>query len=78
MKRLAQLVVSVSIAEIPVNWIAQPGSKVSLVSDSIKMLKDFSRIRWLHRNFQTSFMQEKQINHLVCVQNGLRSGSQGA
>src|SRR5262249_29880723 len=42
---------SLSIAEIPVNWIAQPGSKVNLVTDSIKMLMDISRVRWLHRNF---------------------------
>jgi dolichyl-phosphate beta-glucosyltransferase len=40
---------SLSIAEIPVNWIAQPGSKVNLVTDSIKMLWDIGRIRWLHR-----------------------------
>jgi dolichyl-phosphate beta-glucosyltransferase len=41
---------SLSIAEIPVNWVAQPGSKVNLVTDSIKMLWDISHIRWLHRN----------------------------
>jgi dolichyl-phosphate beta-glucosyltransferase len=39
-----------SIAEIPVNWIAQPGSKVNLVRDSIKMLWDISHIRWLQRH----------------------------
>ena len=44
---------SLSIAEIPVNWVAQPGSKVNLVTDSISMLWDISHIRWLHRNFQT-------------------------
>lgn len=38
-----------SISEIPVNWHAQPGSKVNLVTDSIKMLWDISHIRWLHR-----------------------------
>jgi len=27
-----------SIAEIPVNWVAQPGSKVNLVTDSTRML----------------------------------------
>ncbi len=43
---------SLSVAEIPVNWIAQPGSKINLVTDSIKMLWDVSRIRWLHRNFE--------------------------
>ena len=41
---------SLSVAEIPVNWIAQPGSKVNLVTDSLKMLWDISHIRWLHRN----------------------------
>jgi dolichyl-phosphate beta-glucosyltransferase len=41
---------SLSVAEIPVNWTAQPGSKVNLVSDSIRMLWDVSRIRWLHRD----------------------------
>jgi dolichyl-phosphate beta-glucosyltransferase len=45
---------SLSIAEIPVNWIAQPGSKVNLVTDSMKMLWDISHIRWLHRDFEAS------------------------
>jgi dolichyl-phosphate beta-glucosyltransferase len=43
-----------SIVEIPVNWVAQPNSKVNLVTDSFKMLWDVSHIRWLHRNFQPS------------------------
>jgi dolichyl-phosphate beta-glucosyltransferase len=38
-----------AIAEIPVNWVAQPGSKVNLVTDSLRMLWDISHIRWLHR-----------------------------
>src|ERR1035441_9732254 len=42
---------ALSIAEIPVNWDAQPGSKVNLVTDSFRMLWDISRIRWLHRKF---------------------------
>jgi dolichyl-phosphate beta-glucosyltransferase len=45
---------SLSIAEIPVNWVAQPGSKVNLVTDSIGMLWDISHIRWLHRNLRIS------------------------
>lgn len=45
---------SLSIVEIPVNWVAQPGSKVNLVSDSIKMLWDITLIRWMHRNFDAS------------------------
>src|SRR5208282_6165074 len=43
---------SLSIAEIPVNWAAQPGSKVNLVVDSIRMLWDISHLRWLHRKFE--------------------------
>jgi dolichyl-phosphate beta-glucosyltransferase len=43
---------SLTIAEIPVNWTAQTGSKVNIVTDSIRMLKDISLIRWLHRGFQ--------------------------
>ncbi len=45
---------SLSVAEIPVNWVAQPGSKVNLVTDSMRMLWDISRIRWMHRRFQPS------------------------
>lgn len=41
---------ALSIAEIPVNWVAQPGSKVNLAIDSMKMLWDIALIRWLHRN----------------------------
>jgi len=42
---------SLSILEVPVNWVAQPGSKVNLVTDSFKMLWDICRIQWLHRRF---------------------------
>jgi dolichyl-phosphate beta-glucosyltransferase len=45
---------SLRIAETPVNWVAQPGSKVSLVKDSIKMLSDIILIRWMHRTLQPS------------------------
>ncbi len=45
---------SFSVTEIPVNWIAQPGSKVNLIKDSIKMLWDISLIRWVHRHLGTS------------------------
>lgn len=46
---------SLSITEIPVNWVAQAGSKVNLVTDSVKMLWDISHIRWRHRKFQAAF-----------------------
>lgn len=44
---------SLTIVEIPVNWAAQPGSKVNLVTDSMKMLWDISLIRWIHRKFDS-------------------------
>ncbi len=58
---------SLSVAEIPVNWVAQPGSKVNIVVDSIRMLWDISRIRWLHRNFYASAwrVHGSQANHLM-------------
>ena len=43
---------SFSIAEVPVNWLEQPGSKVNLITDSIGMLWDISHIRWQHRNLR--------------------------
>ncbi len=51
---------SLSIIEIPVNWIAQPGSKVNLAVDSIKMLRDISRIRWMHRGLRQFGSSERQ------------------
>lgn len=39
-----------SIVEIPVNWVNQEGSKVSLIADSTKMLIDILRTHWLHKN----------------------------
>lgn len=42
---------SFSVIEIPVNWTAQSGSKVNLFTDSIRMFRDISLIRWRHRNF---------------------------
>jgi dolichyl-phosphate beta-glucosyltransferase len=60
---------SLSVAEIPVNWIAQPGSKVNIATDSIRMLWDISRIRWLHRNFYASIrrVHGSQLNHLMAA-----------
>jgi dolichyl-phosphate beta-glucosyltransferase len=38
------------IAEVPVLWFNSPESKVSVVQDSLRMLRDLVRIRWIHRN----------------------------
>jgi dolichyl-phosphate beta-glucosyltransferase len=51
---------ALSIAEIPVNWVAQPGSKVNIVADSIRMLWDISRVRWMHRNFRANPVRQLQ------------------
>jgi dolichyl-phosphate beta-glucosyltransferase len=40
------------IAEVPVNWTHQPGSKVNLVTDSIRMLRDLFVIRGRHMSGQ--------------------------
>ena len=39
----------IAIAEVPVLWFNSPESKVSVVRDSLRMLRDLVRIRWLHR-----------------------------
>ena len=54
---------SLSIAEVPVNWVAQPGSKINLFTDSLAMLWDISHIKWLHRNFQAapSVIERRQL-----------------
>jgi dolichyl-phosphate beta-glucosyltransferase len=41
-----------SIAEVPVQWHAQPGSKVRIFRDALKMLWDISSVRWLHRDLR--------------------------
>jgi dolichyl-phosphate beta-glucosyltransferase len=38
------------IAEVPVLWFNSPESKVAVVKDSLRMLRDLVRLRWIHRN----------------------------
>jgi dolichyl-phosphate beta-glucosyltransferase len=38
-----------TVEEVPINWVNQAGSKVNLVTDSLKMLIDVLRIKWIHR-----------------------------
>jgi dolichyl-phosphate beta-glucosyltransferase len=40
---------SCAVAEVPINWFDQKGSKVRVVRDSLTMLKDVCRVRWIHR-----------------------------
>ena len=39
----------IAIAEVPVLWFNSPESKVAVVRDSLRMLRDLLRIRWIHR-----------------------------
>ena len=41
-----------TIAEVPIRWSHKDGSKVSMVRDGFKMLRDLSRIRWMHRRLK--------------------------
>lgn len=38
------------IAEVPVLWFNSPESKVSVVRDSLRVLWDLLRLRWIHRD----------------------------
>jgi dolichyl-phosphate beta-glucosyltransferase len=40
----------IAIAEVPVVWINSPESKVAVVRDSLRMLWDLLRIRWMHKS----------------------------
>jgi dolichyl-phosphate beta-glucosyltransferase len=39
----------IPIAEVPVLWFNSPESKVAVVKDSLRMLRDLLRLRWIHR-----------------------------
>lgn len=42
------------IAEVPIRWSHKAGSKVSMVRDGLKMLRDLSMIRTMHRNLKSA------------------------
>jgi dolichyl-phosphate beta-glucosyltransferase len=44
---------SYTTAEIPVNWVSQPGTKVNLIADSIRMFREICTIRWIHRGLDS-------------------------
>lgn len=41
--------VGMRMVEVPINWVNVPGSKVNLAVDSLKMLRDVTRFRLIHR-----------------------------
>jgi len=41
-----------AIVEVPIRWSHVEGSKVSMVRDGLRMLRDLSLIRWTHRHLQ--------------------------
>ncbi len=46
------------VAEIPVAWANSPESRVRIFSDSLNMLTDLFRIRWLHRG-----LKKRSLSH---------------
>jgi len=55
---------SYPVAEVPVNWVNQKGSKVNLITDSIKMFKDILKIRFMHRNLQEQYKESPDFKSL--------------
>lgn len=47
-----------SIKEVPINWTNIPGSKVNLVTDSMKMFRDIFQFKMLHRNISPEQYEE--------------------
>jgi len=41
-----------AIAEVPIRWSHKEGSKVSMVRDGLRMLRDLLTVRWMHRHLQ--------------------------
>ncbi len=41
-----------AIVEVPIRWSHVEGSKVSMVRDGLRMLRDLSLIRWTHRHLR--------------------------
>ena len=52
--RLAEI----KIAEIPINWTNIPGSKVNLLIDAIKMLRDVFMFRFKHRRISKATFEQ--------------------
>jgi dolichyl-phosphate beta-glucosyltransferase len=50
--------VGLTIREVPINWSNIPGSKVSLVWDSARMLRDVFRFRFVHRNVSKETLKD--------------------
>ena len=40
------------IAQVPVTWINDPNSKVKMLSDGVRMVRDLLRVKRLHRDLQ--------------------------
>ncbi|MFN4894220.1 MAG: dolichyl-phosphate beta-glucosyltransferase [Pseudomonadota bacterium] len=56
---------SLRIQEVAINWNNIPGSKVNLVVDSLRMLRDVLRFRVLHRNVTSDEFSEFERSQLL-------------
>lgn len=50
------------IAEVPVNWADQPGSKVRLMRDGLAMLRELMTI---HRNAEKGFYSDRVVTRTL-------------
>jgi dolichyl-phosphate beta-glucosyltransferase len=48
---------SLEVSEVPINWHNKEGSKVNLVLDSMKMLRDVLKLKFLHKSLKQEFVQ---------------------
>lgn len=55
---------SFSIAEVPVNWVGQTGSKVRMLRDGARMIRDVLRVRLLHRHLENDRRQKSRPSDL--------------
>jgi len=52
-----------AIAEVPIRWSHKAGSKVSMVRDGLRMLRDLLTVRWMHRHLQKTNLRATPTAH---------------
>ncbi len=52
-----------AIAEVPIRWSHKEGSKVSMIRDGLRMLRDLLTVRWMHRHLHKTRLQATPTAH---------------
>ncbi len=52
--------VGITVKEVPINWTNVPGSKVNLVVDSLKMLRDLVIFKFRHRGLSPQSLESQK------------------